>query len=89
MPQVDTVLGQADLTCPDVLDGYVAGAPSAGCLPNVDNVKSLVLTPRKMSSFLQSSKNDLGLKTSGIYSIPCECPQVYRDKTGVCNVYRV
>jgi hypothetical protein len=27
-------------------------------------------------------KDDLGLKTSGMYSIPCECDQVYIGQTG-------
>jgi hypothetical protein len=35
--------------------------------------KSVGLPPRKISSFLWSVKDDLGLKTSGVYSIPCEC----------------
>jgi hypothetical protein len=50
VPQVNTVLGQADVTCRDVLDGYVAGAPSTGCLLDVD-VKFLVLPRRKTPSF--------------------------------------
>jgi hypothetical protein len=27
-------------------------------------------------------KDDLGLKTPGVYSVPCECGQVYTRKTG-------
>jgi hypothetical protein len=33
-------------------------------------------------SYLQPVKNDLGLKTPGMYSIPCECGKVYIGKTG-------
>jgi hypothetical protein len=33
-------------------------------------------SPRKISSFLWSVKDNLGLKKPGIYSIPCECCQV-------------
>jgi hypothetical protein len=40
------------------------------------NIKSVGLPPRKISSFLQPVKDDLGLKTPGVYSIPCECGQV-------------
>jgi hypothetical protein len=35
------------------------------------------LPPRKTSSFLWSVKDNLGLKKVGVYSIPCECGQVY------------
>jgi hypothetical protein len=30
----------------------------------------------------QSVKDDLGLKTLGVYSMPCECGQVYIGHTG-------
>jgi hypothetical protein len=46
------------------------------------NIKSVRLPPRKLSGFLQAVKDDLGLKTSGVYSIPCECGQVYIGQTG-------
>jgi hypothetical protein len=35
-----------------------------------------------MHHFLQSVKDNLGLKTPGVYSIPCECGQVYIGGTG-------
>jgi hypothetical protein len=41
------------------------------------NIKSVGLPPRKISSFLQSVKNDLGLKTPRAYSIPCECGRLH------------
>jgi hypothetical protein len=40
------------------------------------------LPPRKISSFLQLVKDELGLKTTGIYSICCECSQVYTGQVG-------
>jgi hypothetical protein len=40
------------------------------------------LLPRKISNFLRSVKDDLGLKMLGVYSIPCECTQVCIGQTG-------
>jgi hypothetical protein len=45
------------------------------------HIKSVGLLPREVHSFLRSVKEDLGLKTLGIYSIPCECGQVYIGQT--------
>jgi hypothetical protein len=38
--------------------------------------KSVGLSPRKISSFLQLVEKNLGLKMLGVYSIPCKCGQV-------------
>jgi hypothetical protein len=46
------------------------------------NIKSVGLPSRKISSFLRPVKDDLGLRTPGVYSIPCECGQVYIGQTG-------
>jgi hypothetical protein len=46
------------------------------------NIKSMGLPPRKLSGFLRPVKDDLGLRTPGVYSIPCECGQVYIGQTG-------
>jgi len=46
------------------------------------NTKCVVLPPRKISSLLRPSKNDLGLRNPGIYSISCECGQLYIGQTG-------
>jgi hypothetical protein len=46
------------------------------------NIKSVGLPPRKIATFLRPVKDDLGLKTPGVYSIPCECGQVYIGQTG-------
>jgi hypothetical protein len=46
------------------------------------NIKSVGLPPRKIANFLRPVKDDLGLKTPGVYSIPCECGQVYIGQTG-------
>jgi hypothetical protein len=40
------------------------------------------LPPRKISSFLQLVKDDLGLKTPRVHSIPCGCGQVYTGQMG-------
>ena len=41
------------------------------------NVWCVGLLPSKISSLLCPVKDDLGLRTLGVYSIPCECGQVY------------
>jgi hypothetical protein len=46
------------------------------------NIKSMGFPLRKMLSFLQSVRDDLELKASGVYSISCECGQVYIGQTG-------
>jgi hypothetical protein len=40
------------------------------------------LPPKKVASFLRPVKYDMGQKTPGVYSIPCECGQVYIGQTG-------
>jgi hypothetical protein len=39
------------------------------------------LLSKKIPSFLQFVKHDLGLKTPGVYSVPCKCGQVYFRQT--------
>jgi hypothetical protein len=46
------------------------------------NCKSAGLPSRKISSFLHPVKDNLGLKTPGIYSIPYQCGHVYITQTG-------
>jgi hypothetical protein len=46
------------------------------------NIKSIALPPRKIASFLPPVKEPLGLRTPGIYSIPCECGKVYIGQSG-------
>jgi hypothetical protein len=46
-------------------------------------MKSVALPPRKISNFLRPVKDDLGLKTPGMYSIPCDWGQVYIGQTGL------
>jgi len=41
------------------------------------NIKSVALPPRKVFSYLPPVKDALGLRTSDIYRIPCECGIVY------------
>jgi len=46
------------------------------------DIKCDGLQPRKISSFHRPVKDDLGLGTTGVYSINCECGQVYIGQTG-------
>jgi len=46
------------------------------------NIKSVALPPRKISSYLPPVKDALGLRTLGVYSIPCECGRVYIGQSG-------
>jgi len=46
------------------------------------SIKFVSLLPRKISSFLRPVKGDLLLRTSGPYSIPCGCGQVYIRQSG-------
>jgi hypothetical protein len=41
------------------------------------NIKSVGLPYRKIASYLPPIKDAIGLKTPGIYKIPCECGAVY------------
>jgi len=45
-------------------------------------IKSVTLPPRKILSHLPPVKDALGLRTPGIYSIPCECGRVYIGQRG-------
>ncbi|XP_023707716.1 uncharacterized protein LOC111864596 [Cryptotermes secundus] len=46
-------------------------------------IKSVGLPPNKLPSFLQPVKDSLGLRTQGVYSIPCGCSKVYIDLMGL------
>jgi hypothetical protein len=48
-------------------------------------IKSVGLTPKKIPSFLRPVKDHMGLETPGVYSMPCECGQVYIGQTG-CSI---
>jgi len=39
--------------------------------------------PRKVFSYLPPVKDALGLRTPGIYRIPCECGRVYIEQSGL------
>jgi len=41
------------------------------------NIKSVALPPRKISTYFPPVKDALGLRTLGVYSIPCECGEVH------------
>lgn len=46
------------------------------------NINSIAIPPRKISSYLPTVKDAVGLKTPGVYSIPCECGKVYIGQSG-------
>jgi hypothetical protein len=46
------------------------------------DIKSVAQPPRKIFSHLPPVKDALGLRTLGIYSIPCECSRVYIGHRG-------
>jgi hypothetical protein len=46
------------------------------------NIKSVGLPNMKLSSLLRPVKDRLGLRTPGVYRIPCECVRVYTGQTG-------
>ena len=41
------------------------------------NIQSVAIPPRKISSYMPPTKDAPGLRTPGIYRIPCECGKVY------------
>jgi hypothetical protein len=46
------------------------------------NIKSVAIPPRKILSYFPPVKDSLGLRTPGVYSIPCECGRVYIGQSG-------
>ena len=48
----------------------------------VKHTRSVSLPPRKIYSHLPPVKEALGLRTPDVYSIPCECGQVYIGQSG-------
>jgi hypothetical protein len=46
------------------------------------HIRSVALPPRKIFSYLPPVKDALGLRTPGIYSIPCECVKIYIGQSG-------
>jgi len=46
------------------------------------NIKSEALPPRKISTYFPPVKAALGLRTPWVYSIPCECGEVYIGQSG-------
>jgi predicted GIY-YIG superfamily endonuclease len=45
-------------------------------------IRSIGIPPKKTHSHLPAEKDPLGLKTPGVYSIPCECGSVYIGQSG-------
>jgi hypothetical protein len=46
------------------------------------NIRSVVLPPRRIFSYLPPVKDALELRTPGVYSVPCECGRVYIGQGG-------
>jgi len=46
------------------------------------DIQSVDRSPRKISSFLRTVTEELGLRIWGVYSIHCECGHVYIGRTG-------
>jgi len=46
------------------------------------NIKSVAIPSRKISSYLPPVKDAIDLKTPGVYTIPCECGNVYIGQSG-------
>jgi hypothetical protein len=46
------------------------------------NIKSVGLPQQKLSNLLHPIKDNLELRTPGVYRIPCECGKVYIGQTG-------
>ena len=53
------------------------------------HIRSVALPPRKIYSYLPPVKFALGLRTSGVYSMPCECDQVYIGQSGRFILVRI
>jgi len=46
------------------------------------NIKSVALPPRKISTYFPTVKDALGLRTPEVYRNPCECGKVYIEQSG-------
>jgi len=46
------------------------------------NIKSIAIPPKKISSYMPPTKDTSGLRTPGIYKIPCEWGKVYIGQSG-------
>jgi len=58
--------------------------PTSSCISRVlckHDIQTVCLLPRKVTCFLWTVKDDLGLKTLGVYSITCKCEKVYMGQT--------
>jgi len=53
------------------------------------NIKSVALPPRKISSYFTSVKDALGLRTPGVYSNPCECGEGSIGQSGLYIQLRI
>jgi hypothetical protein len=53
------------------------------------NTQCSSLLPRKISSLLHPVKDNLGLRTLGVYSISCQCGQVYIQHTDISIETRI
>ncbi|XP_046408835.1 uncharacterized protein LOC124173380 [Ischnura elegans] len=49
------------------------------------NITSIHLPPPKLRDYLVRAKDPVGLKTPGVYRVPCECGEAYIGETG-CTI---
>ena len=57
----------------------------SGCLNRMlkkKDIRGINLQPKKIFSCLRLVKDVLGLKTPGVYCIPCQCGKVYVGQSG-------
>jgi len=45
-------------------------------------IKSFAIPPRKISSYMSPIKDEPGIRTPGLYRMPCECGKVYIGQSG-------
>jgi hypothetical protein len=53
------------------------------------NIKTVAVLPMKIYSYLPPVKDALGLKMPIVYSIPCECGNVYIGQSGLSIQIRI
>jgi hypothetical protein len=66
--------------------------PTFNCISRMltrHNIKTVGVLPRKVTSFLLPIKDDLGLKTAAVYSIPCKRGKVYIGQTWCSTETRI
>ncbi|KAJ4451394.1 hypothetical protein ANN_02856 [Periplaneta americana] len=65
-----------------ILPFYGPISSKIGRLLRKDGIKTIHKPPTKIQNLLRPVKDDLGLRTPGVYKIPCECGKCYIGQTG-------